>query len=192
MARRGPAGGVREAPPADRSGEREVEADPDEVARTICLRLLTFRARTRTELSDALAAREVPLDAAERVLGRLTAVGLIDDRAFAASFVSSRTNDRGLASREIARQLRAKGVDDEVVADALVDRDADAETATARGLVERKLRSMSRLEPPVQTRRLVGMLARKGYSPGMAYQVVKDVLGEHAANDADDDTAWLA
>ncbi len=43
--------------------------------------------------------------------------------------------------------------------------------------MRRKLRSMSRLEPAVATRRLVGMLGRKGYPPGVAFAVVRDELG---------------
>ncbi|MGI8667613.1 MAG: regulatory protein RecX [Jatrophihabitans sp.] len=165
------------------------------MARTICLRLLTIRARTRAELAEALTARHVPEDAAHRVLDRLTAVRLIDDHAFAASFVESRHNDRGLARRELSRQLRAKGVEDSVAAEAVAEVDPERERDTARRLVQRKLRSMSRLEPHVQTRRLAGMLARKGYSPGMAFQIVREVIGESATRAYPSDSAdpaWLA
>ena len=154
--------------------------------------MLTGRARTRAELADALKAREVPDDAAVRVLDRLSRVRLIDDQAFATSFVQSRHHDRGLSARELSRQLRAKGIEESLVDEALAELDPDRERDTARQLVERKLRSMSRLEPQVQTRRLVGMLARKGYSPGMAFQLVREVIGAQAAELEDDDTAWLA
>jgi regulatory protein len=43
-------------------------------------------------------------------------------------------------------------------------------------LVRKKLRSLERFDDVTKTRRLVGMLARKGYSPGLAYAVVKDEL----------------
>ena len=55
--------------------------------------------------------------------------------------------------------------------------DEESEYQTARRLAERKLRSMTRLEPPVQTRRLAGLLARKGYSPSLTYRVVREVVG---------------
>ena len=162
------------------------------MARTICLRLLTARARTRAELLDALAARGVPEPASTKVLDRLADVGLVDDRAFAADYVSSRQRDRGLAVREIGRQLRDKGVDEAVITTAVEGVAADAETEVARQLVRRKLRSMTRLAPEVQTRRLVGMLARKGYPPAMAFQVVRDAVGARGDDTALDDTAWLA
>ena len=179
-------------PDSDHDRAAEPDADPEAVARTICLRLLTVRARTRAELGEALAARAVPEAAATKVLDRLTEVGLIDDQAYATSYVSSRQRDRGLAVREISRQLRDKGVDEAVITAAVSDVDADAEAAAARQLVVRKLRSMGRLAPEVKTRRLVGMLARKGYPPAMAFQIVRATVGESADQAAAADTAWLA
>jgi regulatory protein len=180
-------------PPSD-SDHRvtDPDADPESVARTICLRLLTIRARTRAELAEALSAREVPDSIAVKVLNRLADVGLVDDAAFAASFVSSRRNDRGLAVREISRQLRGKGVDEAVIAVTVADIDSEAEREVAKRLATRKLRSMARLAPEVKTRRLVGMLARKGYSPGLAFQVVREVMGGDVDDTTGVDTAWLA
>lgn len=142
-------------------------------------------------MDEALTARAVPRDAADRVLDRLTQVGLIDDQAFAERFVAVRHQDRGLARRELSRQLRDKGIDPEVAAGAVAGLAPEQEWQTGRRLAERRLRSMSSLEPAVQTRRLVGMLARKGYSPSMAYQIVRDVVGA-AGDESDPGTAWLA
>ncbi|MDQ2836520.1 MAG: recombination regulator RecX [Actinomycetota bacterium] len=151
-----------------------------------------MRARTRSELATALAAKNVPDDAANRVLDRLSKVGLVDDAAFAASFVQSRRQERGLATRELSRQLRGKGVEESIVAEVVADLDPVHEVETARRLVQRKLRSMSSLAPEVQTRRLAGMLARKGYPPGIAFQVIRDVIGGELPESDDADTAWLA
>jgi regulatory protein len=126
------------------------------------------------------------------VLDRLSAVGLVDDRAFADSYVVSRQRDRGLAVREISRQLRNKGVDETVITTAVEAAAGEAEAEAARQLVLRKLRSMSRLTPEARTRRLVAMLARKGYPPSMAFQVVREAVGTVSEDTAPDDTAWLA
>jgi regulatory protein len=190
------AGGSTHALPAEPSESdprrADPEADPEDVARTICLRLLTVRARTRSELLDALAARGVPETASTKVLDRLADVGLVDDRAFADGYVLSRQRDRGLAVREISRQLRDKGVDETVITSAVQAVSGEAEAEAAKQLVVRKLRSMTRLAPEVKTRRLVAMLARKGYPPSMAFQVVRDAVGGGSEDTAPDDTAWLA
>ena len=139
-------------------------ADPETVAKNLCLRALTGTPKTRQQLADLLADRDVPDDAAEAVLDRLSEVGLIDDEAFAQAWVTSRQAGRGLARRALKAELRAKGVDDEVAATAVEAVDDDDERETARRLVDRKIPGMRRLDRATATRRLMGMLARKGYS----------------------------
>jgi regulatory protein len=64
--------------------------DPAEKAREICLRLLAIRPRTRTELASALKQRGIDADVADEVLTRYGEVGMVDDRAFASAWVTSR------------------------------------------------------------------------------------------------------
>jgi regulatory protein len=101
--------------------------------------------------------------------------------------VTSRHHGRGLARRALAGELRQRGVDSELVGEALAEVDGETEAATARALVERKLRTLSGT-PEAVFRRLVGLLARKGYPAGLAVSVVKDVLAardEESANFAE-------
>jgi regulatory protein len=161
--------------------------DPEQVARAVCLRALTGAPKTRSQLADLLAGRGVPDEAAEAVLDRFTEVGLIDDAAFARAWVSSRQAGRGLARRALRAELRAKGVEPEVAAEAVELVDDDDERAAATTLVQRRLASMSRLDRATATRRLLGMLARKGYSGGMAAAVVREALDARAHDAAADD-----
>lgn len=159
-------------------GSPQVPKDPVERARAICLRLLTGSSRTRQQLADELHKQEIPEDAAAELLSRLEAVGLIDDAAFADAWVESRHRSRGLARRALARELRTKGVDSAVVDEAVGRLEPDQEKQTARSLVERKLRSTRGLDRDKRLRRLAGMLARKGYSEGLALSVVRQALAE--------------
>jgi regulatory protein len=163
------------------------EPDPESVARTILLDQLTGRARSRHELADKLAAKNVPDDVATRLLDRFEEVGLVDDEAFARTWISGRQAGKGLARRAIAQELRRKGVDDDVAREALDEVDPAAEEEAARALVRKKLRTLSRVDDVTATRRLVGMLARKGYGSGLAYAVVRDELASSGreAPDAD-------
>jgi regulatory protein len=151
-------------------------ADPESVARTIILNRLAARAQSRQELADALAQRGVPDDVASRLLDRFTEVGLVDDRAFAKAWVESRQASRGLSRRALGLELRRKGIDRELVADSLASIDENTEYDAARALVEKKLRSTRNAEPQARWRQLVGLLARRGYSPGLSMRVVGDVL----------------
>jgi regulatory protein len=153
-------------------------ADAEQVARQICLHQLEHAPRTRAELAATLSRRGVTDEVAETVLSRFTEVGLIDDAAFAQQWVSSRHRGRGLAGRALSQELRRKGVDDDVVREAVDGLDPEQQTSTARALVDRRLRSTRGLAPEARVRRLAGMLARKGYPAGLAFGVVKQALAE--------------
>jgi regulatory protein len=175
------ADGERPAAADEIPGDPEQDlGDPESVARAICLRQLTQRARSRTELAKALAKRGVPDDAATRVLDRFVEVGLIDDAALAAGLAEAQHRGRGLARRAVAAKLRERGLGDEVEA-ALTGIDSDDERARAAELVAKRLRSLTGHPPDVQARRLVGLLARKGYSSGLAYAVVREALADELA-----------
>ncbi len=156
--------------------ELDATADPESAARTILLNKLTGQPRTRAELAGTLAERGVPDEVADRVLDRFGEVGLIDDAAFASAWVESRHHARGLARRALAHELRHRGVDDELVRDALDELDPGQEAETARMLVRRKLASTRSLDRQAAMRRLLGMLARKGYPAGLAMTVVREEL----------------
>ena len=154
------------------------EISREEQARALCLRLLTARARTRAELAGQLAKRGYPDDVSSRVLDRLTQVGLIDDADFAEQWVRSRRVNAGKGKRALAAELRTKGIDNDVITAALADIDAGAERERAEQLVRDKLRR-ERLggdDDPRVMRRLVAMLARRGYGQNMALDVVKTAL----------------
>ena len=178
--RDGEAEGVpADAPPATASSP----ADPVDVARQICLHQLEHAPRTRAELAAVLRRKGVADDVADEVLGRFADVGMIDDALFAQLWVTSRHRGRGLAGRALSQELRRKGVDDTSIAEAVASIDPAQEVATARALVDRKLRATAGLPTEARVRRLAGMLARKGYPAGTAFRVVKEALaaeGEEA------------
>lgn len=158
--------------------------DPDEVARAICLQQLTRRARSRAELAAVLRRRGVPDAAATRVLDRFTEVGLVDDAALSCTVAGAQHRERGLARRAVAVSLRRRGFEDTVVATALAEIDGEAERARACELVTRRQRTLAGLAPQVQARRLVALLARKGYPSGLCYDVVREVLERTSGCDA--------
>ena len=164
---------TRQEPPATNT---DAPADPESVARTILLRRLTDQPRSRAELAGFLAKKHVPADIAEQVLDRFEEVGLIDDVDFARSWVQSRQRSRGVASKVLAMELRRKGVDAETAREVLAELDPDVERQNAHRLVQKKLRSMRGLDSTTQIRRLTGMLARKGYAPQVAFDVVRAEL----------------
>lgn len=174
--RRSRRGRPAEEPPATGSAAVDAEPDPEAVARTIALRQLTGAPRSRAQLQAAMATRGVPEDVAERLLDRFEEVGLVDDAQYAGMWVRSRHTGRGLARRALAHELSSRGVSPEVAAEALDQVGDDDEAEAARALVARRLPATRGLDRDVRARRLVGMLARRGYSSTLAIRVVREAL----------------
>jgi regulatory protein len=160
--------------------------DPEAAAREICLRLLSFSPRTRAQLADALRRKGVTDDVAERVLGRYTEVGLIDDAAFAQAWVQSRHAGRGLARRALAAELRQRGVADDTVKEAVEELAPEQEESAARELIAKRMAATRGMDPVKRTRRILGVLARKGYSGGLAYNLIREALEEEGIGDLPD------
>jgi regulatory protein len=158
------------------------QADPEAIARQICLRMLTAAPRTRAELATALRRRGVPEEAAETVLGRFADVKLIDDAMFANAWVESRHHGRGLSGRALAAELRHRGVASGDIQAAVERLGPEQEIATARNLVARRLAATRGQPAPARVRRLVGVLARKGYPPALAYRVTREALEQEGVD----------
>ena len=154
------------------------EPSREELARALCLRLLTAQARTRAELAGQLAKRGYPDDLSARVLDRLTDVGLLDDADFAEQWVHSRRANAGKGKRALAAELHTKGVDNDVITSVLGGINPAAERGRAEQLVRSRLRR-EKLGDDADvrvSRRLVAMLARRGFDQTMAYDVVSAEL----------------
>lgn len=183
--------------PRRRRRIRELSPDPAVAARQardLCLRLLTDRARTRHELEEVLLAEEVPDAVVGSVLDRLVELRLIDDAAYAESFVRSRQR-AGMAARSVSRELRAKGIAEDDAQAALATLDPDQERETALLLAGRRAARTAGLAPDVRRRRLYGWLARRGYSSEVVASVVDEVLANEILDGEDflgDDEAEAA
>ncbi|WP_372440765.1 recombination regulator RecX [Nocardia acididurans] len=186
--RRGGRGRARPDGTASETGESGLPGGgTDAQAKEVCLRLLTDRARSRAELADKLAAKGFSTAVADRALDRLTEVGLIDDQAFAEQWVHSRHTFSGKGKKALAQELRRKGVAQEHAEEALSRISAEDEDERAADLVQRKLRSLPRdLDREKAIRRLVGMLARRGYNQSTAFTVVKNALADRDLGDLDE------
>ena len=191
----GPSAGGDGSPAAGRPGQPADAKDPVEQARALCLRLLTGRPRTRSELAGAMQRHGVPDEAATAVLARFTDAGLIDDAAFARAWVESRHHSRGLARRALSVELKRRGVDGQDIEAAVSALDPADELATARQLVDKAMRASRGKPLPTRIRRLVGLLARKGYPGPVAYRIVREAIEQEGIDAAGagvdlDEAAW--
>ncbi|GAA1805722.1 regulatory protein RecX [Nesterenkonia flava] len=183
-------GGEEPGPRADQRHESDAntaQASEDQYAkaRAVVLRKLTGSAKSRHQLAEALREKEFSETVIAQVLDRMEEVHLVNDAEFARTWVRTRHEIKGLGAAALRRELQDKGVSAEH-ADAALEQISPAdEHAAAREMVQTKLRGVTvpvgngaedRKERDKITRRLVGMLARRGHSPGMAFQLVREEL----------------
>ena len=159
--------------------DREAEEAKSKV-RSRALGLLDQRSRSRQELYDRLVQAPEVVD---EVLDDLAHAGLIDDAAFAAEWVRQRHKRRGKSRSVLDRELREKGVSQEDIDEALAQIDSADEEAMARALAEKKARSVKsvpadRKEREKALRRIVGVLARRGFNEGMSLNIAISALEE--------------
>ncbi|WDF34417.1 regulatory protein RecX [Arthrobacter agilis] len=164
-------------PPAAKSDE-----DWTSLARAVALRQLALGARSRHQLQGKLTEREVPPGIASALLDRFEEVQLIDDAEFARMWVRTRVAAKALSRSSLRRELAEKGIAADLAEDALGQLTDEEELEQARTVIRRKLRGSVDLTDhgvrDKEIRRLVGVLARKGYNPGSAFAIVKDVISE--------------
>jgi len=170
--RTGPGGAL----PATGVGDAADAHDPEQVARTVALRLLNTAQRSRAELAQAMARTGVPDDVAASVLDRFTEVGLVDDAAYANTLVRTRHAERGRTGQALRAELRRRGLDEQTTDAALAQITAEDEEATARRLVAGKLAATAGLDTSVRVRRTLACLGRKGYPAALVHRLVREQL----------------
>jgi SOS response regulatory protein OraA/RecX len=164
----------------DAKGVRELNQAADEEAawRTL-LRTLERRSFAVAELRRTLVRKGHPKDAVEAALGRALRSGLLDDAAFAARFIQTRT-ERGRGPVRIRRDLLGLGVDGAVIERALsvaLPPDHDPQVAAER-LARKRVAQLRGLPSSAQLRRVTAYLGRRGFSGRAVTDMVRRVVRE--------------
>lgn len=169
---------------ADRAAE---EADPYTRAKTIVYNQLAYSAKTRGQLRKKLQSEGFEAELIEPLLDKFEAAKLIDDAEYAETFVRQKSRTKKLSRAALRRELAERGVRGEEAENALAQRTDEQEREDAAELVRKKLRPgmdlSDRAEKDRATRRLLGMLARRGYSSSVSMSVIREELAAYGAED---------
>lgn len=142
-------------------------------AKNISYRYLTICSRSRKELEQKLAEKKFESDVIRIVVDNLILAGYINDDVFAVQWACSRIKQRSFGRRRIAQELQQKGIDKEIIREALVKAIThEDECQAAQRATEQKLKSMKNIEPEARKRRLAGFLQRKGFSYDIIYTML--------------------
>lgn len=138
-------------------------------------RLLARRGNFENELRSRLLGAGHDVVAVEAALERLRTLELLDDAALARSWIEERTRAKPRSRQALRRELEGKGVDTEIVEQALVSCAPD-DLAQARALATAAIGRMSGLPLEVQARRLRGRLLSRGFETEIVTEAVRAVL----------------
>lgn len=158
--------------------EKNKEIEAADAAKQVLLRRLSHAPRTRKELAKDLKDKDISDEVANVALDRFEEVGLINDQALASNYVSSQHERKGLGKNALRQQLRAKGISDDMALEAISQISDDQEFQAAFALACKKIRSLQKDDAKTQLRKIVGVLARKGYSSNLAFRVAKEVIAD--------------
>lgn len=168
--------GDGEGPDRDAATQDAVLPQGGQAALTFLIRSTSSRPLSAAEAHAKLVARQYPEDVAQAVMARAMAMRLIDDQAFARAWVNDRGVNRGYGRQRLLRELRRRKIDDAVIEAALQSLDEVDEVGQATELARARAQTMpASLEPHKVAGRLVGYLARRGYSSAIAHQVARHV-----------------
>ena len=163
------------------------ETDPYTRAKTIVYNQLAYSAKTRGQLRKKLQAEGFDAELIDPLLDKFEAAKLIDDAEYAQSFVAQKSRTKKLSRAALRRELAERGVRGEEAENALAQRTDEQEREDAAELVRKKLRPgmdlSDRAEKDKVTRRLLGMLARRGYSSSVSMSVIREELAAYGAED---------
>lgn len=95
--------------------------------------------------------------------------------------MESRQRRRNLSRRALRAELVRKGIEREVIDEAVSAVDPEDEYAAALELARSRARRLEGLEPQVRYRRLAGALARRGFSGSLIARVTREVLDADGA-----------
>lgn len=170
-----------------RAARAAEETDPYTRAKTIVYNQLAYSAKTRGQLRKKLQAEGFDAELIEPLLDKFEAAKLIDDAEYAQTFVAQKSRTKKLSRAALRRELAERGVHGEEAENALAQRTDEQEREDAAELVRKKLRPgmdfSDRTEKDRVTRRLLGMLARRGYSSSVSMSVIREELAAYGAED---------
>ena len=148
------------------------------------MRFLEVRARSIAEVRRRLTSAGYRADLVEGAIDRLTELGVLDDEAFARSWVESRDRARPRGERALRQELALKGVDRAVSDEVLEERreageGAEVDLEAARRLLGRNGRALARVaDPRVRRQRAYALLARNGFDPEVCREAAAELVAE--------------
>ncbi len=145
-------------------------------------RYLEVRSRSVQEVRRHLVQAGYRADLVEAAVTRLLDLGMLNDESFARLWVESRDRARPRSSSALRRELAVKGIDRELAAEVLAERqqaaeeeaEGSADVRAATRLLNQKRSALERLpDLRVRRQRAYSLLARNGFTPDACREAIE-------------------
>jgi regulatory protein len=146
-------------------------SDPRQKAFERALKSISVRERTQGEVEAFLARRGYETGVVEDVVRALREEGLVDDAGYARRFAEDRRLLDSWGNERIARDLERRGVERELVDQALAGHGAEDQLALAIELLDRRFPLP--FDGDRERDKAWRMLVRRGYEPELAYSAIR-------------------
>ena len=149
--------------------------DEKEKALQRALNLISYRPRSEAEVQNNLKKHQIPEDTIHAVVNRLRETGILDDQKFAEAWIENRATFRPRSRLALRMELKQKGVNEEIIEEALVHVSDEEQAYEA---AQKKARQLRNKEEQEFKRKLFGFLGRRGFSYEVASSVTKKLWEE--------------
>ncbi|MCB0164377.1 MAG: RecX family transcriptional regulator [Anaerolineae bacterium] len=155
---------------SDADIERLKQQDTRHKAYQRALNYLSFRARSRVEIERYLRDKKYEPDVIAATIERLDEEGLVDDSAFAESWVENRERLKPKGARALRYELQQKGLNESAI-DAALEQIDEGELAWRA--IEKKVRQWQALDEDGFKRKALGFLSRRGFDYDVTMETVE-------------------
>jgi regulatory protein len=158
--------------------KRAVMSDNTQFAFDSAISLLSFKMRTRAELTEKLIGRKIDEKAIEAALKKLDKYGYVNDVEYANEYVQSAIRAGRYGRTVIAYKLKKKGIDEHTLEDAMRALTGELEKQAAKKQLMSLYKKYQNVDAYKKRTKIFATLARRGFD----YDIINTILAEIEAD----------
>ena len=134
-----------------------------------------YQERCVKDVTDKLRSFDIPQEAKDEILAYLLDNRFVDNKRFAHAFVRGKINQSGWGLNKIRFHLIQKGIDKEIIEEALGDTDEDTYRQRLMEILKAKAKTVKAENDFERNRKLAAYAMQKGFEASLVWEVLKDL-----------------
>lgn len=150
----------------------EVKPGKEEILEKL-RRYCAFQERCRAQVEEKLIQFTIPASEHSWYIDKLAKESFVDDERFANLFVRSKFNQNQWGKIKISHELLARGIDRQIINEALNTLDPEAYADLLKKMAATKLKSIKETDAFKKKQKLIAFLSSKGFEYELIAQCLK-------------------